>query len=365
MMTNEPLRPSGDQEAKKGSTLTPILQSIWKTISHQWGWKLLSIVLAVFLWGGLISQDATLPREKVFTNVKVNVVNAALLRQNGFIVTSGLEDINNVIIKAQVPQKYYSTASASNYTVRVDLSQIKAAGEQTLRITAASTNSSLYGSVTDISLSQITVQVEEYTTRTRIPVQGRLSGDAPQGFYADTPTFDPSMVDIGGPRSVVESVARCVVLYDMSGIAPGQGMARTSASFIFEDRLGNQLNDTNLTVSSQSVTLRDIVVNQELYPTIQVPISTANLISGQPAEGYQVTGVTIFPETVTIAASDLSLYQDEKALIFPYSRLSINGETQGVTGKLSLSRASDVMYMSTREVTVMVNIAPISTEDVP
>ena len=361
MMSNEPNRTSAGREKK--TDYRKILKRLWKSITYQWGWKLTCLVLAVFLWGGLISQDTSLPREKVFSNVKVSVVNASVLRQNGFIVVSGLEELNDVRIKVQVPQRNYSTVTAANYTVRLDLSQIKSAGEQKVKITATSTNASLYGTVTEISLPQITVQVEEYSTRTRIPVQLQVTGEAPEGFYGDTPTCDPATVDIGGPRSIVESVVRCVAQYDMSLLAPAQGTARTSVSFIFQDREGNELDASNLTVTSQSVTLRDLIVDQELYPTITVPISAENLIVGYPAEGYEVTKVSVYPESVEIAASDLTIYQQDGALIFPYNRLNINGESQGLTGELSLRRPTEVVYMSTYEVSVSVTIEPIVADD--
>lgn len=363
MMSNEPNRTPA--ERGKRTDYRQIFKRLWKSITYQWGWKLTCLVLAVFLWGGLISQDTSLPREKVFSNVKVSVVNASLLRQNGLIVVSGLEELNDVRIKVQVPQRNYSTVTAANYTVRLDLSQIKSAGEQKVKITATSTNASLYGNVTEISLPQITVQVEEYSTRTRIPVQLLVAGEAPEGFYGDTPTCDPATVDIGGPRSIVESVVRCVARYDMSLLEPAQGTARTSVSFVFQDRAGNVLDDTNLTVTSQSVTLRDLIVDQELYPTITVPISAENLIVGHPAEGYEVTKVTVYPESVKIAASDLTIYQQDGALIFPYNRLNINGESQGLTGELSLRRPTEVVYMSTYEVSVSVTIEPVSSEHQP
>lgn len=48
-------------------------QRLWRLMAHNWPWKLLSLFLAVCLWAGLITQDATLTRERVFSDVPVSV----------------------------------------------------------------------------------------------------------------------------------------------------------------------------------------------------------------------------------------------------------------------------------------------------
>ena len=78
---------------------------------HNWGWKLLSLFLAVCLWAGLITQDPTLTRERVFSDVPVTVTGTDTLIGNGLIVVSGLEDENlSVRLRADVPQRSYSNA---------------------------------------------------------------------------------------------------------------------------------------------------------------------------------------------------------------------------------------------------------------
>ena len=70
------------------------------------GWlKVLAIVISVFLWAGLISQDENITRDKTFQNVAVSVSGTETLKNNGFIVVSDLEVmLNDVSIVAAVPQ---------------------------------------------------------------------------------------------------------------------------------------------------------------------------------------------------------------------------------------------------------------------
>ena len=359
MTNNDAPRAGAPAEKAKARDVKAVLNRVFKRVTNRWGWKLISLVMAVCLWGLVISKDTTLPRTKVFNDVKITVANAAQLRQSGLIVVSGLENLPTVRIKAQLPQANYAAATADRYTVRADLTQIKGTGEQTITLTAAATNATQYGTVTEISVPSITVQVDEYVTRTRIPIQLLSSGQMPDGFFAFNAVCDPTTVDISGPRGVVESIAKCVAHYDMDSLEPVQGTARTSAAFTLLDRAGNEVDRTNLTVTSQSIALRDVIVEQTLYPTMEVPISAENLFYGTPAEGYEVTGVTVVPATVTIAATDLSPFQQADTYFYLLGRVNVEGESQSKTAAITIG-SRGVEHMSEETAYVTVRIEPAS-----
>ena len=354
MMNNpEPAKKSGEP-----SPFQNALKNVLHRITHNWGWKLASLVLAVCLWGGLISQDASLPRTKVFSDVKVTVTNQSVLRQNGLVVVSGLEELQPVRIRVQLPQDHYYTATADRYTVRADLALIRSAGEQNLALSASSTNVTQYGTVTDIDTPQIPIIVEEYITRTRIPVQIIADGETPDGFYAASPVCDPAVVDIGGPKSVVENIAKVVVRCDRQATEPIAGTSRASMPFTVLDREGQEVSTASLTVTNQSITLRDIIVEQTLFPTLEVPISTENLVYGTPAEGYEVKSVKVMPASVTIAAKDLTPYQKEGTFFYLLGRVNVNGETDNKTDTITIS-SRGVEHISEETAYVTVEIGPV------
>ena len=81
------------------------------------GWiKLLAVLISVFLWAGLISQDPNVTRNKNFQNVKISVGanNNTILKNRGLIVTSNLdEDLSGINVTASVPQLQYDNADVS------------------------------------------------------------------------------------------------------------------------------------------------------------------------------------------------------------------------------------------------------------
>ena len=229
-----------------GATRRRILDALKKApgrlltaMRHNWPWKLLALFLALCLWAGLISQDATLTRERVFNDVPLNITGAdSLRRNNGLIVLSGLEPENlSVRMRVEVPQREYAFVASSNYNPRLDLTRISEPGEQTLRVVTMS--SSTYGSVEDVSPSTVTVLVDEYVTNYRVPVSVNVIGEYPSGFYGGSISRDPAVAAVSGPRTVVDQIARIAVDYSASSLSPRAGFVRTAIPIRFYDSENN------------------------------------------------------------------------------------------------------------------------------
>ena len=89
------------------------LHSLGRLITSNWGYKLFSILLAVALWAGLISQDPSVIRNKTFQNVYIEVEGLEDLQKKGRIVTSDLDALlSDVRVTAAVPQLQYEDAEA-------------------------------------------------------------------------------------------------------------------------------------------------------------------------------------------------------------------------------------------------------------
>ena len=184
-------------EPKPESRLHAVGQAVLHFLVNNWPFKLISVLLAIVLWSGLITQDPTLTREKNFTDVTISVTGEESMKRNGFIVVSDLSEVTQgARVSADVPQMQYANASANNYSVRIDLSRIRETGVQQVKV--QSTSSSTWGSVTEIYPETVEIEVEEYITRYRIPVSIVTTGEAPAGYYAATPSLDPPLVAVGG-----------------------------------------------------------------------------------------------------------------------------------------------------------------------
>ena len=343
---------------KKTLDLKAVVKRISVFLTHNWQWKLLSLILAVCLWSGLITQDETLTREKVFSDVVINVTNADTLRRNGFIIVSGLDDLPTVRVSADVPQKNYNSVSASNYNLRIDLSRIRSTGEQTLQVLSSS--SSNYGTVTGISVDSVTVQVDEYMTRSRIPVRLNTAGTLPAGFYGGEAQVDPAYVVVSGPKSLVENVVRCVADYDLSSLANSQaGTERTAVPFRLLDGEGNEIDSSLIDVTSQSVSLDSIIVSQTLYTEKSLVINTSDIVVGVPAQGYSIRRISSEPATLNVAGRDPFISSLNEFHIAEYTdqQIDVTGLDTTVTRTISLNKTGDIAHYSADTVMITVEIA--------
>lgn len=331
-----------------------------KGLTHNWWYKLLAVLLAVFLWSGLISQDPTLTREKTFSDVTINLTNTETIKRNGFIVVTDMTELleNAATIEVDVPQMQYDNVQASNYNVRVDLSKIKQTGVQDLKVTA--TNSSTYGTVTSITPDTIQIEVEDYVTRYRIPVAVDVVGEAPEGFYATAATLDPPLVAVSGPRSLVEKIVRAKTTVDLSTLPAQEGTVRTAVAFTLVDAAGEPVESDLLEVTSESVLLDSVVVEQQVYAQKTINLEDLGLLTGTPGEGYEVKSVSVTPETITVAASAETLETLDS--IYPEGSVNVSGLTESFTKQLKVRKPSEVIRLSSDSVTVAVEIGPVITE---
>ena len=359
MMKNDAASSPSEQEKAKEASLC---RKLLNMLTNNWGWKVASLALAICLWGVLITQDNSLPRTKTIEDVRVSVTNSAVLRSNGLIVVSGLENVNTVTLRASVPQKNYSSASAANYIARLDVSQIQSAGEQTLKITATASNASQYGTVLEVVEPDVTLVVEEYGTLSGIPVEVRRQGEIPEGIYASAIVRSVESVDISGPKSIVEKAVRCVVNYDQSELSLSRSPNTVSLPFFFEDAEGNVLDSANFTVNPRGLatSIQRVTVTQNVYAMTRVKVDENSLLKGEPAKGYAVSNIRVIPTSITLAGSEVAIepFLGEDAALFPYDPVDITGQTSTVSQLLYLNTPGNMDYISNNTVQVIVTILP-------
>ncbi len=351
----------GDNKPRSGGTQSgeSFWKHLWKTITYQWGWKLMCLVIALALWGIVVDMDEDMTREILIRDVNVTVANKSILEQRGLIVTSGAEDLEDVTVRAKVPMKYYRTVDSGTFTVRLDLSRITTAGEQEVKLTALTSN---YGEVLEIIEPAVKVNVDELATRNRIPVSSMpiYENEAPEGFYCGEFTFDTTAVNVKGPESVVSLIARCRIRYTYPEGLTGYYRDTAACPFDFYDASGNVLDGSDLTVTADGWTVDTITVSRAYYPQTELRLSDIGAVTGTPKEGYEIKSVSFDPSTVTVAAEDAALLTD--GLAFLSGSVDVTGLMESVTKVISISRPEGFIRLSTEIVHVTVEIGPRTEE---
>ncbi len=335
------------------STLTAVLKHIF---FHN-GWlKLLALVISVVLWAGLISQDKSITRDKVFTDVNVNITGQDSIKRSGFIVVSDLnEALSGVTMTAAVPQQQFDSAEASVYNARVDLTKINGTGAQELKL--QTTNSSSFGKVVSMEPESITVEVEEYAIRQRIPVSFSMPEEIPEGWYISTPTVDPNLITVSGPKSLVQTISRARVFVKASDLEWKEGQSITSVPFVLYNSSGDEVESDLLEVTSNDTAIDSVIIVATILPKKTFDVKSQIQVTGNPARGYQITGVHVSPESVTVAARSEVLDQLDEPLM--EKTVNVRNLKETTVFQLKIQKPSDDAVVSNETVTVTVDIEAI------
>ena len=319
------------------------------------GWlKAIAIVISVVLWAGLVSQDENITRDKTFQNVAVSVTGAETLKSNSMIVVSDLNEmLNDVSITAAVPQKQYEKAEASVYNVRLDLSRIKGTGEQEIKL--QSTNSNTYGRVTSTNPSSIKVQVEDYVVRQRIPVSISPLEDIPEGWYVSTPSVDPALIAVSGPRSIVQNISRAKAQINTEDIEWQEGQIVTSSGIQLYNSKQEPVESPLISMTSSNLIIDSVLIELNILP--MKTFTTTDLIqtTGTVADGYTIKNIRISPETVSVAAR-AEVLEQMTDLSLERNTINVKNLTETTPFQLKVQKPSDDAILSNETITVTIEI---------
>ncbi|MCL2545458.1 MAG: CdaR family protein, partial [Clostridia bacterium] len=198
---------------------------------------------------------------------------------------------------------------------------------------------------------RVVLNVEEYATVGRIPVVVELTGKPRPDLWVDTPRADPITVSVGGPRPLVDQVARVVAELDVGALAGDDRVsARTAVHFVPQDAAGNDLASPLLQVSSvDGVMLDRVNVDVSWYAQREIPLDVTSAVFGEPAEGFELVAVSAEPVGVAVAAPQNVLDELSRAFVEP---IDITGAMGTLSVPARVRRMADARHVSMEEVVI-------------
>lgn len=337
-------------------TLNLLKRGLKHLVLHNGLLKIIAVVISVFLWAGLISQDETLTRDKYFQNINVSITGTETMKSRGFIVVSDLDEIlSNVNIIADVPQKQYQNADASAYNVRLDLSKINSTGEQEIKL--LSSPSTVYGKVSAINPSTVKVQVEEYGTRSIVPVATPMDGDPPEGWSKPQTSVNPTVVSVSGPASLVTDITKAEARINLDDLEWKEGTVTDSFKLKLLTRSGEEVQSPLLSITSSSLVIDSVLIDMTILPCKQFYTKDLIRISGTPAPGYKVSEISTSPEIITVTAKQEVLDQMEE-LSLERTTVNVDNMKEDIPLQLTVFKPSQDAILSNETVTVNIVIVP-------
>ena len=289
-------------------------QKLKKFFVDNWGLKLLSLVLAFLLWFVVISIDDPV-KNKTLTNIKVNLINTDELEEKGMVweVLDGTDILRTVSFDA--PLSVREVIEPSDIIAQADLGEITVADTVAIEFSCPKYS----GQVTNISgnISNIKLKVEEKASKW-ISIEYVLVGSIQDYCKVGSVLLEQNRLEIEGPQSKIDEVARAVVEINVAGAGPGSLSARVDIHL--KDAQGNEITYANVTKNTNA-----IMTTVEIHATEEIPVEYQYM--GIPAEGYLETGLMdVSPKTVRIAGTTSALNRISK-IVVSKTELDITGAT--------------------------------------
>jgi len=252
---------------------------------------------------------------------------------------------DTVLVTLQGPKDGWDALRTSSFSAWIDLSEV-GSGRHDLPIYIRC--SVPYMTIVKTEPERITVRLER-SIQKEVPVQINILADPPPGYGVGTYAVEPGEVMVSGAESLVMPVARAVVDIDLSGITVS---IRRSMRPVAENAQGQEV--TGVTIDPQTVAV-EIPVKQLLsYKTAPVRVMLAE--RGEPASGYWVRNIGVVPTAVTLEGTLDAL---KNILFVDTAPVDITGIRNTTYQSVGLIVPEGVQLVERDSVLVRVEVSPV------
>ena len=254
--------------------------SITDRLKHNLSLKLLSMAIALLIWGLVHNQADPL-------QVRHRAVPVEAVEVPEKLAVAAI-DPNEVTVTLFGRASAFDQLDYSNFRL---IARVAGApiGVQTVPVEPADLPAGL--ELRSLSRTVVRVELDSIVSATR-PVFAEMRGDPAPGFAVSGSSVSPISVTVSGPASRVQEVARVVAEVDVSG---RNATLPATVSLSARDAEGVVVAGVRMDPPQASVTVRIRQINSKTVPV--VPILT------NVTAGYEIGNISVTPVTVTLAGA--------------------------------------------------------------
>ena len=302
---------------------------------------ILSFALAVVVW--ISAVTAANPNIERVRSVPLEVIGL----DPDKLVTSNVPTQVRVTLRA--PTSVMDSITSTDQSVRawVDLSGLEA-GIHDIEVEANVEANYQPAEVVQVSPEIITVTLETLLSR-NLPVKLEVEGEPAVGYQKGQPSYDPTSVTVSGAESLVSQVDEVRATLDISDATESFD---TDVPLVALDTHGEPVN--GLTLTPLDVRVNQPVFLQGGYRNVIVRVVT----SGQPANGYKLTNITVSPVNVVVFSSNPQLVNDLPGYVETMP-VELEGAEDDFDTFVALNLPEGISVVGDQSVLVQVSIAAI------
>lgn len=254
---------------------------------------IVSLFASLILWLYVTNTEG-IPTEKTFHDVKIQFLGENELHESsGLIVTE--QDISTVDLTLSGLRRDIGKINASNLSVTVDLTSVRNEGHYTMlyKIDLPDNVDETAVSLVDSSRRSVNITVDRYISR-KVEVKGSFTGSAAEGYRAEeTPTFDPLVVKVSGPKTLVETVDCAWVSITRENV---NETIRYDSTYTLLDADGNPVDVSKLILETEEVN-----VTLTVLMTKTVALTAAVIPGGGATDAH--CAVRVEPSGIMLAGT--------------------------------------------------------------
>lgn len=260
-----------------------MIKKIMLKITHRFGWKILSIILAFFLWLLVVNyEDPVIP--KSFSNITVNVLNASSITSQNKAIE--YKDGATVSVKVKGNRSIIDKLTADDIKAYADISKVSITGAVDIDIETVEGVD-----IVSKTPADMTIAWENIVTQQKA-VQYYFEGEPASSYEALDPVITPNVVQITGPESQVNMVSSVVVPISIDGASKDMTLFATPQAL---DSSKNEVASVNINVDRVSVMV-------PIEKTRTIPIVITDPVD--LPDGYVITDKAQELSSVTIRGQE-------------------------------------------------------------
>ncbi len=300
---------------------------------------LISFTLAMVVW-----LVATQGQDPIITDtISMPVPIEYTSQPPGTVVVGDLKK-KITALKLRAPKSSWESLDVSKFQATVDISNLKVGiSDVPVKVEC----SDPHVKILEVTPRSVTVRIEKLVEK-KVPVEVHVSADVPFGYELNKTEFSPKEVVVKGPESLVAKAKSAETTIAFGTIK--ETIVRKSPLHPV-DKNGKALSGLDLQPPSATIT----VTVKQLAGVRELPVVTK--ITGQPAPGYRVSGVSVTPQEVKVLGSPKEINKLPGYVETP--PIDVSKATSTIRKTVPLSLPKDVTVWGPLNVTVSVDISPI------
>lgn len=301
----------------------------------------LALFLAIVVWvSAVVSNDPAITR--TFSQpIPLEIIG----QDSGLVLRETPPSGVSVTVKA--PQSVWDRLQSQPGQVHawIDLSGL-GAGEYTLPV-------NLRVGVTPYHIVRVVPDVVslilEPLASKSMPVEVVVIGEPALGYRKGALYLNPNQVSVSGAKSLVDQVNRVQAEMDISGMSESQ---RRTLDLMVLDANGSEVSGVRL--NPETVTANQTISLLGGYRNVVVKVAT----TGEPAEGYWLTNISVSPPNVTVFSTNPQLVEALPGYV-ETDTVDLSGLNDDVDIRVALKLPAGVDLAGEESVLVRLNIAAL------